>query len=187
MLRRVSGLCLGWTLPSVGPETGAGLTDLALLARALVGGPLELQATRRRLKAELHLDDTRMAGEDNPFLMAGSTDEALRRLFAGQGAGHRDRLVRRGPCSTNCRCMNSRQSDAMQGHHRASHAAHQPRRHSLSRRKAMPVNAGVFGRRADKARLWDRYLMMHERLVDALDVLSPELVGQEFARAMRTT
>lgn len=177
-----------WSLLGLDPSRLSGaeqaqvLTDLALLVRALVGGLLELQATRRRLKAELNLDATRMAGEENPFLMAGSADDALRRLFAGQGAGHRDPTGQARAVFHELQVHELAASDAMQATivrlmQRISPAA------ITFEAEGDAGNAGVFGRRADKARLWDRYLIMHERLVDALDVLSPELVGQEFARA----
>ncbi|MEW6122647.1 MAG: type VI secretion system-associated FHA domain protein [Pseudomonadota bacterium] len=158
------------------------LGDVAALLTGLVGGLLELQATRRRMKSELNLDSTQVAGDDNPFRTASSTEDALRRLFA---TGN---LVRRAP-EAEARAV----FREMQIHELAAMDAMQATIARLMQRISPAAitfemegegqNGGVFARRVDKAKLWDRYLVMHERLVDALDVLSPELVGQEFARA----
>ncbi|WP_205666123.1 type VI secretion system-associated FHA domain protein TagH [Aquabacter cavernae] len=158
------------------------LTDAAGLIRGLVSGLLELQATRRRMKSELSLDATQVVGDDNPFRVAASTEDAMRRLFAAEGLGRRDpggqaRAVFREMQIHELAAMDAMQATISRLMQRISPAA------ITFEMEGEGQNGGVFARRIDKAKLWDRYLVMHERLVDALDVLSPELVGQEFARA----
>ncbi|MEW6256060.1 MAG: type VI secretion system-associated FHA domain protein, partial [Pseudomonadota bacterium] len=165
-----------------GPERDRALVEVAMLVRALVGGLLDLHATRRRLKAELSLEQTRMFGDENPFRGAGSADDALRRMFAGRAAGQPDPAAQARAVFHELQVHELAASDAMQATitrlmQRISPAA------IAFEMEGEAQGTAAFGRRPDKARLWDRYLMMHERLVDALDVLSPELVGQEFARA----
>lgn len=158
------------------------LGEVAGLLRSLVAGLMDLQATRRRVKSELSLDSTQIAGDENPFHTAASPEDALRRVFAAEGLLRRDAGAQAQAVFREIQVHELAVTDAMQATIARLMQRISPAAITFEAEGEGPGN-GVFARRADKARLWDRYLIMHERLVDALDVLSPELVGQEFARA----
>ncbi|MEP9377939.1 type VI secretion system-associated FHA domain protein TagH [Aquabacter sp. CN5-332] len=158
------------------------LGDAAGLIRSLVDGMIALQATRRSLKGELHLEATQLVGEANPFKTARTAEEALAHAVGGGSFGRMDASAAARAVFEDMRVHEMAAMEAMQATiarlmQRISPAA------IAFEVEGEGSSGGVFARKADKMKLWDRYLVMHERLVDALDVISPELVGQEFARA----
>lgn len=156
------------------------LGEAAGLMRELVDGVIALQATRRSLKGELHLEATLLAGDENPFKTATSAPDALTRALRGTGrvgAGAAARAIFEEMRIHEMAALDAMQATIARLMQRISPAA------IAFELEGEGPSEGVFARKTDKARLWDRYLVMHERLVDALDVVSPELVGQEFARA----
>lgn len=158
------------------------LGDAAGLIRALVDGMIALQATRRSLKGELNLEATQLVGETNPFKTAITAEEALARAVGGGGFGRMDASAAARAVFEDMRVHEMAAMEAMQATIARLMQRISPAAIAFEVEGEGP-NGGVFARKVDKMKLWDRYLVMHERLVDALDVISPELVGQEFARA----
>nr|WP_272903714.1 type VI secretion system-associated FHA domain protein [Xanthobacter agilis] len=166
------------------PERERLLGEVAALLRTLVQGLLALKDTQRRLKDDLRLDADRRAVSDNPFEAAASPEEALSRALARDSA----RDPRTSPAGAAQAVLNE-----MNRHEMAAIDALQATAADLLERVSPAAIAfdledegpsnGIFARKADKMKLWDRYLMMHERLVGALDVVSSEVMGRAFARS----
>lgn len=172
-------------------ERGQVLGEVAGLLRTLVEGVLTQRDAQRRQRGELRVDDhradLRAAAMDNPFSTALTPHEALARALGGRGEGR--------PFGAPAPATAARAVIEEMARHEAAlvGAMHGTIANVLERISPAAIafdvedegpSNGIFARKADKAKLWDRYLMMHERLIDALDVVALEQMGREFARSL---
>lgn len=142
-------------------------------------GLVEVLETRRTLKDELHLDHTRLGATDNnPFKFFATGREALRQMLVKEPPGFRTLADGAGEAFADIReheiaTMTAIQAAAATLLGRLSPAAIEAQ-----------AEAGGFLGRVDKARLWDRYVDLHGRALETLDVSVAELVAQHYARAL---
>ncbi|MFG1429763.1 type VI secretion system-associated FHA domain protein [Xanthobacter sp. V2C-8] len=172
-----------------GAERGRLLGEVAGLLRAVLQGLFDLRDMQAHLKRELQLGGP--VGADNPFVTAATPEEALARTLGQRGRASPGEGRGFGPGATAAAAQ--AMLDEMCRHEMAAGNALPATIASLLDRVSPAAIAfdieeegpsgGIFARKADKAKLWDRYLMMHERLVDALDVVGAEQMGRAFARA----
>jgi type VI secretion system FHA domain protein len=177
----------GSLLAAIGVDPAALSPDAADRAAAALAafiveaaeGLVDMLETRRTLKDELHLDHTRLGATDNnPFKFFASGREALRQMLVKEppgfltladGAGEAFADVREHELAT----MTAIQAAAATLLGRLSPAAIEAQ-----------AEAGGFLGRVDKARLWDRYVDLHGRALETLDVSVGELVAEHYARAL---
>ncbi len=178
----------GSLLAAIGVDPAALSPDAADRAAAALAafvveaaeGLVEVLETRRTLKDELHLDHTRLGATDNnPFKFFATGREALRQMLVKEppgfltladGAGEAFADIREHEIAT----MTAIQAAAATLLGRLSPAAIEAQ-----------AEAGGFLGRVDKARLWDRYVDLHGRALETLDVSVAELVAQHYARALQ--
>lgn len=177
----------GSLLAAIGVDPGAlspeaadrAVAALAAFVVEAAEGLVEVLETRRTLKDELHLDHTRLGATDNnPFKFFATGREALRQMLVKEppgflaladGAGEAFADIREHEIAT----MTAIQAAAATLLGRLSPAAVEAQ-----------VEAGGFLGRVDKARLWDRYVDLHGRALETLDVSVAELVAEHYARAL---
>lgn len=142
-------------------------------------GLVEVLETRRTLKDELHLDHTRLGATDNnPFKFFATGREALRQMLVKEPPGFLTLADAAGEAFADVReheiaTMTAIQAAAATLLGRLSPAAIEAQ-----------AEAGGFLGRVDKARLWDRYVDLHGRALETLDVSVAELVSEHYARAL---
>lgn len=168
------------------PERGRLLGEVAALLRTLVQGVLDLRNAQRHLEGDLNVAAPRPAGADNPFETAMTPEEALARTVGrsldAQGLGPTGAAAAARALIDEMRRHEAAAMEAMQATVAGLLDRLSPAAIAFDVEEEGPSN-GIFARKADKVKLWDRYLMMHERLVDGLDVVSSEQLGREFARS----
>ncbi|MGU3492586.1 type VI secretion system-associated FHA domain protein TagH [Xanthobacteraceae bacterium A53D] len=160
------------------------LSEVAEVLVESADGLVAMLAARRMLKEQFQLDPTRLRPtENNPFKFNDDGRQALIQSLvrrpsgflpapAAARAGFRDMQIHE------VAALEAMQATIARLLERVSPAA------VTAYVEGEGQEVGLFGRKAtDKGRLWDRYLMMHERLADALDVINPEIISGEFARA----
>jgi type VI secretion system FHA domain protein len=166
---------------ALAPDTAErAIAALAAFVLEAAGGLVEVLETRRTLKDELRLDHTRLgATHNNPFKFFATGREAIRQMlvlnppgFASLAEGAEEAFadVREHEIAT----MTAIQAAAATLLGRLSPAAIE----------AQSEGGGFLGR-VDKARLWDRFVELHGRTVETLDVAVGELVAQHYARALQ--
>ncbi|WP_454917983.1 type VI secretion system-associated FHA domain protein [Xanthobacter sediminis] len=168
-------------------ERGRLLGEVAALLRTLVQGVLALRDTQRRLAGDLHLEAPRRAGADNPFETAATPEEALARAVGDrnldpQGIGRPGAAAAAQAVLDEMRLREAAAMEAVQATVAGLLDRLSPAAIAFDVEEEGP-SGGIFAKKADKVKLWNRYLMMHERLVDGLDVVSSEQMGREFARS----
>lgn len=135
---------------------------------------------RRSVKDELRLDHTRLGPvHNNPFKFFATGREAVRQI------------VERRPAGFESLAAGAREGfDDIKAHELATMAAvHAVATALVARLSPAAIESateagGLFGR-ADKAKLWERYVDQHGRIAETLDVAVNELISREFARAYR--
>ncbi|MDQ0509449.1 type VI secretion system-associated FHA domain protein TagH [Ancylobacter amanitiformis] len=179
-----------WTLlgldgPSLSPQARAVMfADVAGLLREMADGLVSVLEARRLIKDGFHLDQTQLRpAENNPFKFCASGREALDKVLIKRPPGFlaADDAARAGFDDVKAHEMAT--MDAMQATIARLVQRISPAAITFELEEEAARNPGLFSRKLDKARLWDRYLAMHERLVDSLDVVGPEVTGEELARA----
>lgn len=156
------------------------LQTLAATVRESITGLIEVLSARSAIKDEFRMDQTQIQPQqNNPLKFFRSGEEALRRtlLAAQPGFLPLDVATRKG-------------FDDIKAHEVAAMTAMQ---------KAIPVlfqrispvaieqaaTPASFGRKPDKAKLWDQFVELYNRFADTLEFSMPETIAKEFARAYR--
>ena len=156
------------------------VSALAAFVVEAAEGLVEVLETRRTLKDELHLDHTRLGATDNnPFKFFASGREALRQMVVKDPPGFLTLAAGAEEAFADVREHEIATMTAIQ-----AAAATLLGRLSPSAIEAQADSGGFLGR-VDKARLWDRYVELHGRTLETLDVAVAELVAQHYARALQ--
>lgn len=172
---------IGVDAAALGPREAAAAADAlgAFIIEAAEGLVAVLEA-RRSARDELRLEHTRLGpAHNNPFKFFGSGREVVQQI-----------VERRAPGFSSLAAGAREGFDDIKAHELATMAAiHAVAAALVARLSPAGVESaveagGLFGR-ADKARLWDRFVDQHGRLAETLDVTVNELVAREFARAYR--
>jgi len=166
---------------ALGPrEAKAAIEALAAFVVEAADGLVAVLEARRSVRDELRLEHTRLGpSHNNPFKFFASGREAVRQL-----------VERRAPGFTSLAAGARDGFDDIKAHELATMTAiHAVAAALVARLSPAAVESaveagGLFGR-ADKAKLWERYVESHGRLAETLDVTVNELVAREFARAYR--
>ncbi|WP_029002892.1 type VI secretion system-associated FHA domain protein TagH [Azorhizobium doebereinerae] len=176
---------LGLDGASLPPHARAALfADVAGLLLEMADGLVAVLEARRLIKDGFHLDQTRLKPvENNPFKFCASGREALDKALVQRAPGFLAPAQAARAGFDDVKVHEIAAMEAMQATIARLLQRVSPAAVTFEVEGEAAANPGLFGRKLDKGRLWDRYLAMHERLVDALDVISPEVVGEEFARA----
>ncbi len=176
---------LGLDGASLPPEVQARLfADIAGLLREMADGLVSVLEARRLIKDGFNLDQTQLRPvENNPFKFCTSGREALDKSLVKRPPGFLAPAEAARAGFADVKVHEMAAMEAMQATIARLLQRVSPAAVTFEVEGEAPGSAGLFARKLDKGRLWDRYLAMHERLVDALDVISPEVVGEEFARA----
>lgn len=158
--------------------------DVAGLLREMADGLVSVLEARRLVKDGFNLDRTQLRPvENNPFKFCTSGREALDKALVKRPPGFLAPAEAARAGFDDVKVHEIAAMEAMQATIARLLQRISPAAVTFEVDGEAAANPGLFGRKLDKGRLWDRYLAMHERLVDALDVISPEVVGEEFARA----
>ncbi len=176
---------LGVDGQSLSPQARARVfTDVAGLLREMADGLVSVLEARRLIKDGFNLDRTQLRPvENNPFKFCSSGREALDKALVKRPPGFLAPADAARAGFDDVKVHEIAAMEAMQATIARLLQRISPAAVTFELEGEAAANASLFGRKLDKGRLWDRYLAMHERLVDALDVISPEVVGEEFARA----
>jgi len=153
---------------------------LAAFVLEAADGLVAVLEARRSVKDELRLDHTRLGPvHNNPFKFFATGREAVRQI------------VERRPAGFDSLAAGAREGfDDIKAHELATMAAvHAVATALVARLSPAAIESatdagGLFGR-ADKAKLWERYVDQHGRIAETLDVAVNELISREFARAYR--
>lgn len=158
--------------------------DVAGLLREMADGLVSVLEARRLIKDGFNLDRTQLRPvENNPFKFCSSGREALDKALVKRPPGFLAPADAARAGFDDVKVHEMAAMEAMQATIARLLQRISPAAVTFELEGEAAANASLFARKLDKGRLWDRYLAMHERLVDALDVISPEVVGEEFARA----
>ncbi|WP_341988640.1 type VI secretion system-associated FHA domain protein TagH [Azorhizobium sp. AG788] len=176
---------LGLDGPSLSLQARAMLfADVAGLLREMADGLVSVLEARRLIKDGFNLDQTQLRPvENNPFKFCSSGREALDKALVKRSPGFLAPADAARAGFADVKVHEMAAMEAMQATIARLLQRVSPAAVTFELEGEAAGNASLFARKLDKGRLWDRYLAMHERLVDALDVISPEVVGEEFARA----
>lgn len=148
------------------------LGEVGTLLRVLVQGLQGLATAQGGLQGG-------SARSPNPFAEAASPEQALARAFRGAQAGAPGATA----AAQIAQMIRQEQSamDAMALAVADILDRVSPAAIAFDLEDEGPSN-GIFARKADKTRLWDRYLMVHERLMGALDVVTGEAMARAVTR-----
>ena len=179
------GLAAFWTgigidARSLGPDQQAELLgELGSVLREALNGIVPVLAARRSLKDALRMEQTQLQGQDNnPLKFLPSGDDVVQALAARKLAGFMPlaEAVRQG-------------FRDIQAHEVAAVVSLQAVVKTMLERfdPASMENQGqaprLFGRGADKARLWDQFVATHAAMAGKDDETTRKIVNQEFSRA----
>jgi type VI secretion system FHA domain protein len=156
------------------------LQTLATLIRESVNGLVEVLSARSAIKDEFRMDRTRLQpDENNPLKFFRTGAEALHRTVIDPAPGFLalDAAAKNGFAD-------------IKAHEVASMTALQNSMKQLFLRLSPSVieqaaGQSMFGRRPDKAKLWDQFVELYNHFTDTLEFSVPEIVATEFARVYR--
>lgn len=172
-----------WTALGVDPQSipperrHQVLAELGGALREMAEGLHSVLAARSMLKGEFQVEQTRIQSSgNNAFKFVRSGDEALRKTLANEsGFLSLSRAVRDG-------------FHDIKAHEVAAMMAMRAVIGNVLTRVSPPVietddtGGGLFGRRTDKAKLWDRFVEMHASMVNDIDRTTRSFIGEEFSR-----
>ncbi len=161
-------------------KRAAMLQTLAATVRESITGLIEVLSARSAIKDEFRMDQTQIQPQqNNPLKFFRSGEEALRRtlLAAQPGFLPLDVATRKG-------------FDDIKAHEVAAMTAMQKAIPVLFQRLSpvaieQAATPASFGRKPDKAKLWDQFVELYNRFADTLEFSMPETIAKEFARAYR--
>jgi type VI secretion system FHA domain protein len=154
---------------------------LAELGRALAemaNGLHSVLAARAMVKNEFQIEQTRIrSGDNNAFKFMKSGQDALRKSLAkDHGFLPLGRSVREG-----FHDIKAHEVAAMTAMRAA--VSNVLTRMSPQRLESDGASSGLFGGRADKSKLWDRFVELHTSMVNDIDKTTRAYIAEEFARS----
>ena len=184
--RRNDELAIFWQALGIDPaqidpaRRAAILQILAATIQELIGGLIEVLSARTAIKDEFRMDQTQIQPEENnPLKFFRSGEETLRlAVVAGQ------------PGFLNLDVATRMAFNDIKAHEVAAMTAMQraiPR--LLQRLSPVAIEEAAsparFGRKPDKAKLWDQFVELYNQYAERLEFAIPEIIAKEFARVYR--
>ncbi|MGO9134929.1 MAG: type VI secretion system-associated FHA domain protein TagH [Methylovirgula sp.] len=184
--RRSDELAIFWQALGIDPaqidpaRRAAILQILAATIQESIGGLIEVLSARTAIKDEFRMDQTQIQPEENnPLKFFRSGEETLRRaVVAGQ------------PGFLNLDVATRLAFNDIKAHEVAAMTAMQRAIPRLLQRLS-PVaieevaSPARFGRKPDKAKLWDQFVELYNQYAERLEFTIPEIIAKEFARVYR--
>lgn len=154
------------------------LAELGHAVAEMANGLHSVLAARAMMKNEFHIEQTRIrSGDNNAFKFMKSGQDALRKsLSKDHGFLPLARSVREG-----FHDIKAHEVAAMMAMRAA--VSNVLTRMSPQRLEADGASSGLFSGRADKSKLWDRFVELHASMVNDIDKTTRAYIAEEFTRS----